>query len=70
MLITELGRIIKSRRKILGITQESLSDLAGVNVNTLIRIENGKVNPSIEVVNAIFEVMGMELKAEIKTNNE
>ncbi len=66
MLISELGNSIRARRKTLGITQEDLADLAGVNINTVIRIEKGKINPSIEVVSAIVDVLGMELILQIK----
>lgn len=66
MLIPELGNSIRARRKTLGITQEDLADLAGVNINTVIRIEKGKINPSIEVVSAIVDVLGMELVLQIK----
>jgi y4mF family transcriptional regulator len=66
MLISELGNSIRARRKTLEITQEDLADLAGVNINTVIRIEKGKINPSIEVVSAIVDVLGMELILQIK----
>ena len=66
MLIEELGKKIKGRRKTLGITQKHLAELAGVNPNTIIRIENGKINPTIEVVNSIAEVLGMELTISVK----
>ncbi|MFT6441589.1 MAG: y4mF family transcriptional regulator [Crocinitomicaceae bacterium] len=69
MLITELGNSIKARRKTLGITQVHLADLAGVNSNTIIRIENGKINPSIEVINSIVDVLGMEITLSIKKHN-
>ncbi|MFT6923357.1 MAG: y4mF family transcriptional regulator [Crocinitomicaceae bacterium] len=69
MLITELGNSIKARRKTLGITQVHLADLAGVNSNTIIRIENGKINPSIEIINSIVDVLGMEITLSIKKHN-
>lgn len=69
MLITELGNSIKTRRKTLKITQVHLADLAGVNINTIIRIENGKINPSIEVINAIVDVLGMEITLSIKKHD-
>ena len=69
MLITELGNSIKARRKTLKITQVHLADLAGVNSNTIIRIENGKINPSIEVINSIVDVLGMEITLSIKKHN-
>lgn len=70
MLIKELGNTIKERRKLLGITQQDLADLADVNINTVIRIEGNKINPSIEVVNSIAQILGMELKLEVKKNTE
>ncbi len=41
MLITELGTTLKERRKLLGITQKHLAELADVNINTIARIEKG-----------------------------
>ncbi|MEX1003588.1 MAG: helix-turn-helix domain-containing protein [Crocinitomicaceae bacterium] len=70
MLIKELGNTIKERRKLLGITQQDLADLAGVNINTVIRIEGNKINPSIEVVSSIAEILGMELKLEVRKSTE
>ena len=69
MLIKELGKTIKERRKTLGITQAHLAELADVNVNTIIRIENDKISPTIEVLNKIAEVLGMELSLDIKKTN-
>lgn len=69
MLINELGNTIKERRKTLGITQAHLAELAGVNTNTIIRIEKGKINPTLEVVNSIVDVLGMELMLSVKKTN-
>jgi y4mF family transcriptional regulator len=69
MLIGELGNTIRERRRTLGITQIHLAELAGVNVNTIIRIENGKINATIEVVNSIAEVLGLELTLSVKKTN-
>lgn len=66
MLATELGAQIKNRRKILGITQPDLSEIAGISTNTLYKIETGQANPSIDIINKILDVLGMELKLEIK----
>ena len=66
MLITELGNTVKQRRKVLQITQAHLAELAGVNVNTVIRIERGLINPTLEVMNAIADVLGMEIGITIK----
>ena len=66
MLIRYLGNTIKNRRKVLNITQKHLAELAGVNVNTIARIENGSISPGIEVINSILDVLGMELAVNIK----
>lgn len=66
MLVKELGETIKARRKDLGITQPHLAELAGISTNTLYKLERGMGNPSIVVLNKLAEVLGMELKMEIK----
>jgi len=66
MLVNVLGETIKQRRKELGITQPDLAELAKVGLNTLYLIEKGKVNPSLAVINKLVEVLGMELKLEVK----
>jgi len=66
MLITDLGRQIRDRRKVLDITQPDLSEIAGISTNTLYKIETGQANPSIGIINKILDVLGMELKLEVK----
>lgn len=66
MNLNEIGVAIKERRKVLRVTQETLADLAGVHKNTLYKIEKGQLNPSIELLNKIIEILGMEIKIEIK----
>lgn len=61
-----IGVYIKNRRKALKITQPYLAELAGVSVNTIYKIERGEGNPTLEVINKIAEVLGLELKLEIK----
>ena len=66
MLANIIGTSIKSRRKELGITQPHLAELAKISINTLYKLERGQGNPSLDVLNKIGEVLGMELKFEIK----
>lgn len=61
-----LGETIKNRRKELNITQPNLAELAQVSTNTLYKLERGKGNPSIEVLNKLAEVLGLELILEVK----
>ncbi len=66
MLVKEIGLQIKNRRKELRITQPHLAELAGISTNTLYKLERGKCNPSLDVLNRVAEVLGMELMLEIK----
>ncbi len=65
MLVKELGESIRNRRKELRITQPHLSELAKVSTNTLYKLERGQGNPSLEVLNKLAEVLGMELVMEV-----
>jgi len=62
----ELVKILKDRREALKVTQEYLAELSGVGLRTLKAIESGKGNPTLETLNKIADVLGMELKLEIR----
>ncbi|MEZ4984277.1 MAG: helix-turn-helix domain-containing protein [Saprospiraceae bacterium] len=66
MSVTHLGETIKNRRKELGITQPHLAELAKVSTNTLYKLERGQGNTTLEVLNKLAEVLGMELILTIK----
>ena len=66
MLVKKLGETIKHRRKELNITQPHLAELAKVSTNTLYKLEGGQGNPSLDVLNKLAEVLGMELTLEVK----
>ena len=68
MSFFELGKSIKVRRKTLRITQPVLAEMAGISVNTLYKIERGQANPTLKVLNKLAEVLGMDLKLEVKTS--
>jgi hypothetical protein len=40
--------------------------LAQISVNTLYKLEKGQGNPSMDVLNKLAEVLGMELTFEVK----
>ncbi len=61
-----IGEAIKKRRKSLKITQPYLADLAKISVNTLYKIERGEGNPTFDVLEKIADVLGLELKLEVK----
>ena len=66
MEIEELGKLIKHRRKVLGLTIRELADLAGMSKTTIAQIERGVSNPTFEVLQNIFEYLNLEIKVEIK----
>jgi y4mF family transcriptional regulator len=67
MLVKTLGETIKKRRKELSITQPHLAELANVSTNTLYKLERGQGNPSLDVLNKLAEVLGMELTLKVKS---
>jgi len=66
MTSKEIGKQIKERRKVLRITQPDLAEMAGISINTLYKIERGQANPTIQMVNKIADIIGMEIKIEVK----
>lgn len=66
MTSKEIGKQIKERRKLLRITQPDLAEMADISINTLYKIERGQANPTIQIVNKIAEILGMEIKIAVK----
>jgi transcriptional regulator with XRE-family HTH domain len=66
MEISSLGKAIMERRKDLGITQSRLAELADININTLYKLEKGQANPTLDVLVKIADILGMELRLEVK----
>ena len=65
----EIGNIIKERRKYLKVTQQTLADLAGVGINTLVAIERGEGNPQLSTLITILDTLGLELNIHTQTLN-
>jgi transcriptional regulator with XRE-family HTH domain len=61
-----LGLLIKERRKILKIRQEDLAEISDVALRTIVLVERGEGNPSLETLLKIAEVLGMELQLNVK----
>lgn len=68
MLVQKIGQAIKNRRKELNITQPHLAELAQISVNTLYKLERGQGNPSLDILIKLSDVLGMELKLDVKKN--
>lgn len=62
----EIGNAIRERRKKLGVNQQTLADLAGVAINTIVAIERGEGNPQLITLLTILDTLGLELNINIK----
>jgi len=54
----------------LHLTQEDLAALAGVGLRTLKALEVGKGNPSLDTLQKLAEVLGMEVRLAVKRIDE
>lgn len=70
MLVSKIGQAIKERRRQLKITQSYLAEIAEISINTLYKLETGQTNVTVDVLEKILDVLGMELKLEVKKLNE
>lgn len=68
MEIEEIGKLIKHRRKVLRLTIRELAELAGMSKTTISQIERGDGNPTLEVLQNIFEYLNLEIKVEVKNH--
>lgn len=62
-------KIIKERRAILGLTQQDLSDYTGLSLRFIKSVEAGNGNPSIQSLDKIASVLGLEIVIKVKENN-
>ena len=66
----DITKKIKQRREELGISQEHLAEVASVSLRTLKAIESGKSNPTFLSITKKADVLGLEIKIQVKTNEE
>jgi transcriptional regulator with XRE-family HTH domain len=66
----ELGKLIKNRRKVLGVTIWELANLTDISKTTISQIERGIRNPTFEILQNIFEYLNLEMKVEIKKHQQ
>lgn len=65
----EIGNTIRERRKKLGINQQTLADLAGVAINTIVSIERGEGNPQLATLLTILDTLGLQTDINIKQSD-
>ena len=59
-----IGKRIAEIRKAKGMSIRQLADASGVNFANIYKIENGKYNVSIDILNKICLALGVELRIE------
>jgi transcriptional regulator with XRE-family HTH domain len=62
-LAVEIGAIIQAHRKASNMTQETLSEMLELQPETISRMENGKMLPSVEKLVEIAEVFNLPVAA-------
>ena len=69
MINQQIGKIIQERRDYLNLTQKDVAEMAGITFKSISEIELGIRNPSINTLNKVLGVLGLELSVQIKTMN-
>jgi DNA-binding XRE family transcriptional regulator len=69
MHLNNLIETLKKRRIRLQVTQETLALLTGVSLRTIKQLEAGKGNPTLETIQKLADVLGLELRLEIKNTS-
>lgn len=64
--IQKIGQLIQQRRDNMRITQKQLAEMADIGINTLYKIETGHANPTLESLQRITDVLGMEITLQVK----
>lgn len=62
----DCGKILRDARRRVGVTQEELADVAGVSINSVKLIEQGKMNPTMQMFDLLMDCLGMEISVSIK----
>lgn len=57
----DIPTILKERRATLNVSQQELSEMAGVSLATIKDLERGVGNPSLKTLERIAVVLGLEL---------
>jgi DNA-binding XRE family transcriptional regulator len=64
---SDIGDLIKRRRKTLMVTQQQLAEISGVGLRTIKLIELNKSNTTVNTLIKIFNTLGFELFINLKT---
>ena len=62
----EIGKKIRAARKILGYTQQKLSELIRINKTTISEIENGRFTGSFDIFERVLDAVGLQFEVSEK----
>lgn len=61
-----LGQDIRARRRELGLRQQDVADLALTSERFVRELESGKSTVRLDKVRAVLDVLGLDLRAELR----
>jgi len=70
MTVEQILQTIRPRRQLLKITQSNLAELSEVSLRTIKALEEGKGNPTIELLLKVLNVLGLTLTTAERVHNE
>ena len=62
-LSVEFGERLRRLRTQRGLTQEKLTELAGLDKNYVTEAERGKANPTLRTIGRLADVLGVDIAA-------
>lgn len=62
----KIATLVKKRRKELGITQHKLAELSEISLRKISDIETAFSDTSVGTLQKVLEVLGLEIRIEIK----
>lgn len=65
-----IARQILERRKKLGLSQQDLSEISGVSIRTIISVESGNSNPSVNVLSKMIKPLGFIVSLRERVKND
>ena len=63
----QIGHLLRTRRKELGVTQRQLAEFADLALNTIYQVERGQANPTLETILTLADTLGLEFDLRAKT---
>ena len=65
-ILDSIAKIIRDERKYQGLSQTELAQLAGVSLNFISQLENGKPTVRLDKVDDVLKTLGLQMKVEYR----